>query len=882
MHLRITIYIAFILLFLNNSLSASSGKTTDYETFTSSNRVRSGIALGGIGAGSLELRKDGNFYNWSIFNNYPLGTGPHFKLPVLPDKKADDGLLFFLVRYQVEGEQPKIKLLQLNNSLQEGGMDGIIYYYPWMSGVEKIQYKARFPFVNMLFTDPEMPFVIKLEAFSPFIPHDVKNSSMPGIFFKFNITSLTTKKVDVMLTATLRNLVAYDQTNKAFYSELIKTDSYQFFTHKVKGIDQNLPTFGQMGLGVLGGSEISHYLGWEHKHPYYEKLLISTKLSDIDDTKNRNFINSSGLEQGRIAADNNDQRCFSSIAISHELKNKSGFEATFFMNWYFPNAYGAVNNNASMTEEERKKSDYKVNLTTTKRIGHAYENHFRNIQEVVSYFSKNKDFLSDQSHQFVNNMYASDIDETILNQINSQLNTFVSSSTLDKNGNFGIREGLTPEQSWGPNGTLDVSLYGSPMIIALFPELQQAMMKAHLRLQTPDGEVNHGLGYDMDYNQNGTWGVFERVDLAPNFIQMVLRDYLWTNDSTYINQMWPAVKKAIHYILTKKDLNGDQMPDMNGIMCSYDNFPMYGLASYIQTQWIAALTMAAEVAQDMNEPELATEYKKIATKGSRLMEEKLWNGAYYNLSNDYTGTKGIDNGCLTDQLIGQWVLKSCGLGYIVDSTRVKTALKSVMQRSFINNSFLRNCSWPAYPDLFPIHASDLWVDQANTPWTGVELAFASFLIQEGMVLEGEELIKSVDARYKKAGLYFDHQEFGGHYYRPMSAWAIMNAYAGMSINTEKLSFAPNMSKKNYKLYFVTPYCTGFFIKHAKQIKIEILTGQLNVSEISILVPELKRVKNCQINSKTNSDIKISEWNKHIIIKLAPEYVLNNKTVLTIQ
>ena len=43
------------------------------------------------------------------------------------------------------------------------------------------------------------------------------------------------------------------------------------------------------------------------------------------------------------------------------------------------------------------------------------------------------------------------------------------------------------------------------------------------------------------------------------------------------------------------------MPDMNGIMCSYDNFPMYGLASYIQSQWIVALTMASQVAVDMGD-----------------------------------------------------------------------------------------------------------------------------------------------------------------------------------------------------------------------------------------------------------------------------------------
>ena len=67
---------------------------------------------------------------------------------------------------------------------------------------------------------------------------------------------------------------------------------------------------------------------------------------------------------------------------------------------------------------------------------------------------------------------------------------------------------------------------------------------------------------------------------------MVMRDFFYTNDTAYLKEMWPSVKKAIEYILTERDHNKDQMPEMNGIMCSYDNFPMYGLASYIQLHCI--------------------------------------------------------------------------------------------------------------------------------------------------------------------------------------------------------------------------------------------------------------------------------------------------------
>lgn len=857
--LKLCLVIVTISFFSHNAQASSI-----VEVYNNSNRVRSGIAMGGIGTGGIELRKDGNFYNWSIFNNFPKGTGPILEFPGIAKNHIDDSFLFFLVRYQIEGEQPQLKLLQINNSLQEGAMESIIYYYPWMSAIEKIEYSARFPFTTLRFSDNEMPFVIEMEAFSPFVPHDIKNSSLPGIYFNFNITSTTNKNVDIMLLGSLRNLVGYDTPEKAFVSELIVKDNYKFFSQTVSGMDTTKSTYGNMGLGVIGGNEVSYYLGWEHKHPYYERLLVETKLANIDDTKSRNKPNKDGKLIAQFAS-SKDQRCFGSIAVSKKLSSKGSFSTSFFMNWDFPNNMGGIDYSKNLAQADTIKTVFLNNIKPTKPIGHYYQNYFKNIYEISEYFAANKNILKANSKQFIDDMYSSDIDEFVLNQVNSQLNTFITSTVLTRDGKFGIREGMTEGMSWGPNSTIDVSLYASPMIVALFPELQKSMMLAHAKLQTTEGEINHGLAFDLDYNKNGTWGVYERVDLVPNYIQLVLRDYFWTNDKEYLKVIWPTVVKGIDYILKHRDLNGNSMPDMHGIMCSYDNFPMYGLASYIQSQWISALSMATIVARELGDKKLEKQYANIAKKGLELMESKLWNGSYYNLSNDYTGDKGIDDGCLTDQLIGQWVAYNAGIGRIFNEERVQKSLTTIMDKSFMNNSFLRNCSWPAHPDLFPIHTTNLWVDQANTPWTGVELAFASFLIYENKVEDALKVIKGVDDRYRKAGLYFDHQEFGGHYYRPMSAWSIMNAFLGYSVNKTTFNFSPKIKKSTFRMFFAAPQGTAIFSKSDSEIKIESRTGHFvfstlifENSKISNNKPQLyidnKAVKNARISSKDNKYI----------------------------
>ena len=830
------------------------------ETYQCTHRVRSGVALGGIGTGSIELRKDGNFYNWSIFNNYPLGTGPHFDLPAWPGDSPEASYLFFLVRYQVEGESPKMKILQLNDTLGEGGMDGILYYYPWMSGVDQIEYAGRFPFVNIRYTDSEMPLEIELEAFSPFIPHDVKNSSLPLIYFNFNIRSKSDKPVDVLLIGTLRNLVGYDEINKYFISDMVDQPNHKFFLQTVGGMDTQRSSYGHMGLGAIGGDEVSYYLGWAHKHPYYEKLLVSKRFSNFDDTANRNTKTEDGQPIAWLVRDVNDQKLNSSIGVNKRLGKGEEFQSTMMMSWYFPNRYGAVNDGKKRANNKPVAGSYEVGIKPTKLIGHYYQRNFSSIKEVVSYGFSEYKTLRDRSLHFLQGLYATSVDQFILDQINAQCNTFATSSTLTKAGKFGIREGLSASKSWGPNVTIDVSLYGSVMVLGLFPELQKNMMRAHRDLQTPNGEIHHGLGYDLDFTQNGTWGVFHRVDLVPNYIQLVLRDYFWTNDLDYLKEMWPSVKKGIQYVLKERDKNGDQMPDMEGIMCSYDNFPMYGLASYIQSQWIVALQLAARAAKDMGESSLQQEYQRIADKGKQLMEDKLWNGAYFRLANDYNGEKGIDEGCLTDQLVGQWVAHCAGVGHILSPEKVKLAIQNILDYSFMEGRFLRNCTWPEHRDLFPIHETNLWVDQANMPWTGVELAFASFLIFEGMLEEGKKVIKAVDDRYRRDGLYWDHQEFGGHYYRPMAAWAILNALSGLTIFKQEYSFNPKLENNQTNQYFFSASSgTGHFIQQKNgQITIQTHAGQLDMKALS-LPAKMWMSGEKTILSFNGNPISIEEW-----------------------
>ena len=812
-----------------NHISGSSSGAVPVETMDATQVPLSGISLGGIGAGSVELREDGVFYEWQIANNLPRGTGE--KIDWL-----DNSNLFFVVRFQEEGKEPRLKLLQIENGVNVASILNHEYTYPWLSGVKNTTYKGQFPFVNMTFTDPDMPFDIEMEAFTPFIPHDVKNSTLPGIYFNFRIKAKTDKPVDLMLMASYRNLSGYDIENKIHKSGMEENENYKTSYMTSDQTDTTASSFGSIALSSLS-KESNYYLGWESIHPYYEIVLRNDKLPNIDDTKGRNWIKSKDNKE--IAM----KRCFSTMAQSIKLSPNSTFEHSFVYAWNFPNLY---NENHSAIE------------------GNYYNNFFKNAQEVASYMIQNKTDLAKRSHEFVDNFYASTLQPFILNQINSQLNTFITSSYINKNGDFGILEGMNEDRSCCGSTTIDVSMYGSVMIASLFPELELSTMKFHRSQQRPNGLILHSLSKDYACAKTCKDGACcakdeatNRLDLPAQYVLLILRDFFWTNDKKFLSDSWPSMKKAIDYVIRERDRNGDQLPDMEGIMSSYDNFPMYGDASYILSQWNACMAGAARAAEIMGDKEAQTLYTKILAKGKQVYEDKLWNGKYFRLYNNETGeNKGKDEGCLTDQMIGQWACDMCGLGRIIEPEKVKQAMRNTLELSYKSDLGLRNCSWPGDKYWHDV-AKDCWADQGNTCWTGVELAYASFLIYEGLYDEGVRVIKTVDDRYRKAGFYWNHMECGGHYFRAMSAWSILNAMLGLSINQEVFSFNPQLPDKDYILFFAYPDGTAHFISKGGQVEIKILTGELKCRELNVtnVLPGAQTAQVAVNNQKFDSKIK---------------------------
>ena len=142
--------------------------------------MRSSVPLGGLGAGTVELRADGSFRDWNIFNNSPAGGN---KIQI------DD--TFFALWVKSQGSSAQARALRTHPPGH-------------LRGIGQIEYSGAFPVSRLKFTDPALPVDVTLYSYCEFHPHDAKASAAPAVIFTFELKNPTRQAIDVSLLLNLR------------------------------------------------------------------------------------------------------------------------------------------------------------------------------------------------------------------------------------------------------------------------------------------------------------------------------------------------------------------------------------------------------------------------------------------------------------------------------------------------------------------------------------------------------------------------------------------------------------------------------------------------------------------------------------------------------
>ena len=147
------------------------GEPMVYTKENSNNFEFIGMPIGGIGAGQLYLGGDGTLWFWDIFNtNKKIGDVKGVAAYQYPYMRKEEGQ--FGTKKIEQGFAVRItnSVARTTKALDR-------------SDIDHIAFLGQYPIGNVKYQDEELPVVIEMEAFSPFVPLDVDKSHFPGHHF---------------------------------------------------------------------------------------------------------------------------------------------------------------------------------------------------------------------------------------------------------------------------------------------------------------------------------------------------------------------------------------------------------------------------------------------------------------------------------------------------------------------------------------------------------------------------------------------------------------------------------------------------------------------------------------------------------------------------
>ncbi len=173
---------------------ADRGEPTLYNKANSHDFDYIGMPMGGIGAGEIYLSGDGRLWDWDIFGTrcqagFPVEQGLAYKNPHLVRQANDGSQQVFdqgFVLRTVQGGKTDVRTLDKN-------------------GFSDVRFSGRYPVGTVDYRDPGSPVHVQLEAFSPFIPSSVEDSSYPATILKYTIENTSQDKVECTLGGWMEN-----------------------------------------------------------------------------------------------------------------------------------------------------------------------------------------------------------------------------------------------------------------------------------------------------------------------------------------------------------------------------------------------------------------------------------------------------------------------------------------------------------------------------------------------------------------------------------------------------------------------------------------------------------------------------------------------------
>lgn len=811
--------------------------------------------LGGIGTGSIGLSGAGRLIDWEILNR--------------PAKGITNGLSHFAVRAEQDGRVLDARILNgpyLGNRTGDFPADtsrnfGFGARRDSLAGMPHFPantFEGRFPVAQLTFDSPTFPGAVGLTAFNPFIPLNDRDSSIPVAMFEIAFTNPT----DAPITYTAVGVVGHglQPPTKATRVNRKGVTGVKVITDEP---DTSAPHYAEIVLATdspVTSRQTHLYRGhwFDALEVYWKELNQPGAFTDRD-------YGTADVAGGM--GRNRDSSLVAGHVIVAPGETKS---VRFAITWYAPNfrKYWITPvwhfRNPSPASGQWK-NWYATEWTGAETIA----------KEVFDRWS----VLRDETFAFRDAVYGSTIPLSILDAAGANLSILKSPTTVRlEDGTFYGWEGCHPAAGSCEGSCTHVWNY-QQALPHLFPAIERTLRETEFTYNMlPSGGLTFrqklplGSGFDI---------IGPCADGHFGAIIKTYRDWKLSGDTEWLRRYWPKVKRALEYAWSPD--NPDRWdPDQTGILSGRQHhtldMELFGPNSWLGSMYVAALLAASEMARTVGESEFADKTAQMGAAGARYIDTELYNGRWFFQKIDLedksllapfdTGRNAgvladpfldvywsdefgeikyqMGEGCISDQILGQWHAEVAGLGQFLTPDKVRAALASVFRENFRETlaDHFNPCRNYAYEDegglllaSYPggVRQPMVAAPYAEEVWTGIEYMAASHMIMNGLVEEGLAIVRAARDRHDGSRRNpWNDIECGSYYARSMSAWQLVNAISGLSADfvAGELRFDPKV-EGDCRLFWSAGTAFGTLTRNGKAISLAVVGGRLKAKRLVV-------------------------------------------------
>lgn len=823
--------------------------------------------LGGVGAGSIGLGGRGQLRDWEIANRADKGNTPDYA--------------FASVWVKAGNGQPVTRVLESQIQPPYEGQDGLgARNAPGLSRLDGATFIGEFPKCSIAFHDSDLPVAITLDAGTPFIPLDADNSGLPMTVLRYRIRNTSVAPVEASIAFSIDNpvqpLVKKRGEKDSRANEIRKASGiHGIFMHN-PSLDVKNPGYGSFVLAALeeDSGSVSILKGWPAAGWWTSPLLFWDDFS----------------ADGQLGPEAERVRPVGAVCVKHSIAPKQEAIYTFLLAWHFPNR---TPERCGWTAPKGHEDDI---------IGNWYATRFPDAWAVASAVPGILGPLEERTNRFAATLRDTTIPAAAKEAASANLSTLVTQTCFrTADGNFHGFEGIDDHIGCCHGNCTHVWNYETATT-NLFPSLSHSLRRA-------------AFGYSMDdrggmYFRQALPDGIERIGniAADGQMGQIIKVYLdWqlSGDNQFLQEFWPKAKKALSFCWAPGGWDANKDGVMEGVQHNTYDVEFYGPNPLCGVYYLGALRASEEMAKATGDTQFAAECRRLFENGSKWIDANLFNGDYYiqkiraiaanDIAPGLRGGAGADNpehpeyqlgdGCLIDQLLGQYFAEICGLGPLIGNANTDAALRSIrkynhkpslafhdcVERTFALNdeAAMVICDYgkgkrPQVP--FPYYAEVM---------TGFEHATSALMIYRGMTEMGVARIADIRRRYDGIRRNpWDEAECGHHYARAMASWSSFLALTGFRYaGPEKhVIAAPRWPTGKFQSFWSTGTGWGNLELSLNSFTIQVIEGSLPVRTVEFLSPRVLGSLAVKLNDRTLRQQATSK-DKNIVVTLANDEIV---------